>query len=289
MWHRAIFNSLGDDGVRSNLNVGDLLNIPICIPSILVQNKISDFLDKKCAEIDSLSEDIQKEIDLLEEYKKSVITEAVTKGLNPDVEMKDSGIEWIGKIPNHWKVKKIKYVSSEISEKKLMTMFDADYIGLENVKGYSNEIMFTDSEYEEGVQKYSHKGNVLFSKLRPYLAKVVICPKDSFTTGEFLELKTKEEISNSFLRYFMLNPMFINEVNLSTYGTKMPRADSAYITNRYTCLPNIEEQNQIAVLLDKKCSEIDKTISEKRQQLEVLAEYKKSLIYEYVTGKKEVI
>ena len=109
MWYRQIFNALGDSGVRSNLNVSELLDIKVTLPSFQEQQLIARFLDEKCGEIDLLISDIQKQIETLQEYKKSVITEAVTKGLDPNVEMKDSGVEWIGEIPKHWKVNKGKY------------------------------------------------------------------------------------------------------------------------------------------------------------------------------------
>ena len=290
MWHRNIFNHLGDSGVRSNLNAQELLNVSIAYPNITEQYKIADFLDQKCSEIDALTTDIQTQIETLEEYKKSVITEAVTKGLDPNVEMKDSGVEWIGKIPANWTVIKIKYLSNEVNQKKLMnTESMYSYLGLENLKSYSDEIIKTETDYDEGIQKFCHKGNVLFSKLRPYLAKVMICPYDTFATSEFLELSPSECVCDAnYLKYSMLNSSFINEVNLSTYGAKMPRADASYIKNIKICITNLDEQHRIADFLDQKCSEIDQTISEKQQQLETLAEYKKSLIYEYVTGKKEV-
>ena len=262
----------------------------IFFPLLQDQYKIADFLDQKCSEIDALIADIQTQIKTLEEYKKSVITEAVTKGLDPNVEMKDSGVEWIGKIPANWTVIKIKYLSNEVNQKKLMnTESMYSYLGLENLKSYSDEIIKTETDYDEGIQKFCHKGNVLFSKLRPYLAKVMICPYDTFATSEFLELSPSECVCDAnYLKYSMLNSSFINEVNLSTYGAKMPRADASYIKNIKICITNLDEQHRIADFLDQKCSEIDQTISEKQLQLETLAEYKESLIYEYVTGKKEV-
>jgi type I restriction enzyme, S subunit len=260
--------------------------LPVC--SLSEQQKIADFLDQKCSEIDALTADIKTQIETLEEYKKSVITEAVTKGLDPNVEMKDSGVEWIGKIPKEWNIKKIKYLSYESSQKKLMSNEDA-YLGLENVRSYSEKLIETDSLYDDGIQKFCKKGNVLFAKLRPYLAKVIICPFDTFSTGEFLELSTISTVLEPrFLKYSMLNTSFLNSVNLSTYGAKMPRADASYIVNMKICVPDLSQQRKIADFLDEKSSEIDLTISEKQQQLETLAEYKKSLIYEYVTGKKEV-
>lgn len=268
----------------------EMKKISIPSPSLDEQHKIADFLDQKCTKIDALTADIQTQIETLEEYKKSVITEAVTKGLDPNVEMKDSGVEWIGKIPANWTVIKIKFLSNEVNQKRLMnTESMYSYLGLENLKSYSDEIIKTETDYDEGIQKFCHKGNVLFSKLRPYLAKVMICPYDTFATSEFLELSPSECVCDAnYLKYSMLNSSFINEVNLSTYGAKMPRADASYIKNIKICITNLDEQHRIADFLDQKCSEIDQTISEKQQQLDTLAEYKKSLIYEYVTGKKEV-
>ena len=276
--------------LRHSFTEEQLGNINVPVPPFEEQRKIVDFLDKKCAEIDALTADIQTQIETLEEYKKSVITEAVTKGLDPNVEMKDSGVEWIGKIPANWTVIKIKYLSNEVNQKRLMnTESMYSYLGLENLKSYSDEIIKTETDYDEGIQKFCHKGNVLFSKLRPYLAKVMICPYDTFATSEFLELSPSECVCDAnYLKYSMLNSSFINEVNLSTYGAKMPRADASYIKNIKICITNLDEQHRIADFLDQKCSEIDQTISEKQLQLETLAEYKKSLIYEYVTGKKEV-
>ena len=121
LWHREIFNALGDNGVRSNLTSTDLLNIPICYPSVLEQKRIAAFLDSKCAEIDALSADIQSEIDTLEAYKRSVITEAVTKGLDKNAPMKDSGTQWLGCIPAHWNISRIgsvyKLRNTKVSDK----------------------------------------------------------------------------------------------------------------------------------------------------------------------------
>lgn len=268
-------------------NWQDMKKIVLPIPMYNEQQVVSDYLDQKCSEIDAISSDIQKQIAILEDYKKSVITEAVTKGLNPDVEMKDSGIDWIGKIPKYWKFSKIKYVVKEYSVNSFMNPDEDSYLGLENVIGYSSSIVLTKTEYTKSIQKKCKKGHLLFSKLRPYLAKVLICPFDGFCTSEFLELDSFEG-DVRFLYYFMLNSKFIDVVDLSTYGAKMPRANSEFIMGLNIAYPNKNEQKQLADYLDKKCSEIDAIVYEKKKQIEILAEYKKSLIYEYVTGKKEV-
>ena len=223
----------------------------------------------------------------LENYKCSIITETVTKGLNPNVEMKDSGVEWVGKIPAAWKCIKIKYLTKQRNEKAIFQPQIDKYIGLENVKSYSNEFIETESEYEESLQSICKKGDVLFNKLRPYLAKVLIVESDCFCTGEFLQFKVFEG-DKKFLWYSLLNPSFIEVVNSSTYGAKMPRANSEFICNMKIPVPPLSEQKSIVNFLDDKCAEIDKIIADKNEQLAALEEYKKSLIYEYVTGKKSV-
>ena len=109
LWKNQIFNALGDAGVRSSLNIADLLEIPLAFPPLIEQQRIADFLDRECEKIDKLKADIQAQIDTLEQYKRSVITEAVTHGLNPDVPMKDSGAGWMPIVPQHWRVEKLKY------------------------------------------------------------------------------------------------------------------------------------------------------------------------------------
>lgn len=262
-------------------------NFQIVLPPISEQNAIANYLDKKCAEIDKLTADIKTQIEVLESYKQSIITETVTKGLNPNVEMKDSGVEWLGKIPADWKCIKIKYLTKQRNEKAIFQPQIDKYIGLENVKSYSNEFIETESEYEESLQSICKKGDVLFNKLRPYLAKVLIVESDCFCTGEFLQFKVFEG-DKKFLWYSLLNPSFIEVVNSSTYGAKMPRANSEFICNMKIPFPPLYEQNAIANFLDDKCVEIDKIIADKNKQLATIEEYKKSLIYEYVTGKKSV-
>lgn len=261
--------------------------IKVPVPPVAEQEKIADFLDEKCAEIDKLSEDIQKQIDILNNYKKSVITRAVTKGLNLGVEMKDSGDERLDMIPANWDAKKLKFVTREIYENGLMVPENDKYIGMENVLSYSNDFHETNTEYEISFQKKCKKGVVLFGKLRPYLAKVIICPFTGFATGEFMQLSNFDGDSR-YLRYSLLNRTFIEFVNMSTYGAKMPRANSEYINNLKICIPPKDEQCKIADFLDNVCQKIDESIRLQQKQLSHLDTYKRSIIYEYVTGKKRV-
>ncbi len=271
----------------ANLSAENVGTYIIPYPPLVEQQRIADFLDEKCGEIDSIRSDVQREIEILTDYKKSVITEAVTKGLNSKAKLKDSGIEWIGKIPEGWNVKKLKYVTKIRTEKAHFSPDKDLYIGLENIVSWSNKLIETETEYIAAQYDVCKKGDVLFSKLRPYLAKAVISPKDAFCTGELLNFKFFDG-EKKFLWYYLLLEQFVEIVNASTYGAKMPRANADFIINQPIILPPLSEQKAIASYLDEKCSEIDAIIAEKQKQLETLEDYKKSLIFEYVTGKKEV-
>lgn len=266
-------------------------NISLPLPRIDLQNKIADYLDTQCSEIDATAEDIQKEISLLDDYKKSVITEAVTKGLNPDAEMKDSGIEWIGEIPKHWKVIRFKYIA--IVKSNLVApirYMNYPQIAPDVIEKNTGKIISHRSVEEANVDSWNHlfyKGQILYSKIRPVLNKVVIAPYDGLCSADMYPISAKENVR--FLQYIMLSAFFVKQVDLVTRDRiKMPKINQDELGNILLVWTSKEEQQQIADFLDSKCSEIDSLIADKKRQLDILADYKKSLIYEYVTGKKEV-
>lgn len=266
-------------------------NISLPLPRIDLQNKIADYLDTQCSEIDATAEDIQKEISLLEDYKKSVITEAVTKGLNPDAEMKDSGIEWIGEIPKHWKVIRFKYIA--IVKSNLVApirYMNYPQIAPDVIEKNTGKIISHRSVEEANVDSWNYlfyKGQILYSKIRPVLNKVVIAPYDGLCSADMYPISAKENVR--FLQYIMLSAFFVKQVDLVTRDRiKMPKINQDELGNILLVWTSKEEQQQIADFLDSKCSEIDSLIADKKRQLDILADYKKSLIYEYVTGKKEV-
>ncbi len=263
----------------------EMKSIILPIPSIDIQSRILRVLNKKIANIETLIANQQAQIEKLKEYKQSVITEAVTKGLDKTAPMKDSGVEWIGKIPESWKIEKIKFNASNRIEKSNGQNFQ--YIGLENIESFTGKFVETENAYDVTEANVAYKGDVLFGKLRPYLAKAFIAIKDIFASGEFA-IFCSDKIFNGFLRYYLISYGFLDSVNASTYGTKMPRANVDFIKNCYIVLPPFWLQQRIADYLNKKCADIDSLISIKQQKIEKLQEYKKSLIYEYVTGKKEV-
>lgn len=263
-----------------------LQNFRVLIPPTKMSG-IANFLDTKCAEIDKVVEKTRESIEEYKKLKQTVITEAVTKGVRGPRPMKPSGVEWIGDIPKTWEIIRIKYVTRQRNQKSTYNPSRDIYIGLENIIGLSNTLIETESQYEETEYCLCKKDDVLYSRLRPNLAKTIICPYDAFCTGElmvFSEFRGEKR----FFRYWLLGLGFRDNVVRSTYGTKMPRANPTYIVNLPMCFPSTGEQQEIADYLDAKCGEIDRLISKKEQLIAELEAYKKSLIYEYVTGKKEV-
>lgn len=263
----------------------EMKNIEIPVPSIKTQEDILSALRIKSKNISLLIFNQEQQIEKLKQYKQSLITEVVTKGLNPDVTMKDSGVKWIGKIPNNWQTKKIKYVAKIIDDKYLKGEYN--YIALENIESHSARFIKTDSVYDLVGTKMAYSDTVIFGKLRPYLAKVFLVKEITCVNNEFSVFKGLE-VTNEYLKYFMLGSRFIDTVNASTYGTKMPRANIGFISNLQITIPPFQEQQNIANYLDDKCAKIDRLIAIKQEKIDKLNDYKKSLIYEYVTGKREV-
>lgn len=195
---------------------------------------------------------------------------------------KDSGIDWIGKIPDIWRQTKLKYVTKIRSENGMYSPEQDSYIGLENIVSRSNKLIETETIYESALYSICKKGDILFNKLRPYLAKAIISPIDGFCTGELLNIKHFDG-EKRFLWYYLLSDKFIEVVNASTYGAKMPRANTDFILNLPVFLPPLPEQKKIADFLDAKCADIDQIRADVEKQIEILTDYKKSVITEAVT------
>ena len=272
--------------ILNNQFVGDF---SICIPKKLSeQEKIANFLDTQCSEIDAIAEDIQKEISLLEDYKKSAITEAVTKGLNPDAEMKDSKIFYLGQINKTWNLTKVGYCC-----KKLYRPFEpSDEALVCSNKGKVVPrgdtligLMTSDDNAMQGICKEdiaihgmdTWHGAIACSDYDGKITRVVhVCKADG---------------DNRFVVYWLQHLAFVGVYKLISNGVRGNTSDFRSwdkVADIYVPNPIKEEQQQIADYLDSKCSEIDSLIADKKRQLDILADYKKSLIYEYVTGKKEV-
>lgn len=286
----------------------------VWIPPLSEQTAIANFLDRKTALFDQAISIKQKQIELLKERRQILIHQAVTKGLNQDAQdlkigrisndenhpeipkssksssrpMKDSGVEWIGEIPEDWEVKRLKYVVSLVSDKMLSKGNPLNYIGMENIESWTGNYIATNSE-TEGLANYFKDGDILFGKLRPYLAKVFLAKEEGICTTEFLVYRNGNEIYNWYLHLLMLSFEFINLIDSSTYGSKMPRANSDFIGNQLIPIPPIKEQIEIADYIEKATTKIATAISLKEQEIEKLKEYKSTLINSAVTGKIKIV
>lgn len=285
-----------------NISYFDFGNTYLPLPTVCEQQQIADYLDTQCSEIDATAEDIQKEISLLEDYKKSVITEAVTKGLNPDAEMKDSGIAWIGDIPKDWDLLKIGYVTKEISDIDHYMPSDSDdidkvpYVMIGDLKENISQIDFESCKYISkkvyralSIKSKPEKENVIFAR---YATIGTVCFVDSekqlLVSYACLTVKANELIKGRFLFYYFKSNAFLEEVSQYVKSNTQGNIGKESLVRAKIVVPKLKEQTQIISYLDSKCSEIDAIIADKKRQFDILAEYKKSLIYEYVTGKKEV-
>lgn len=277
-------------GGRWTLNRETFTNFPILSPPKEEQDKIADFLDHNLSKIDKFIELTERQIELLKEQKEVIVNYAVTKGINKNVEYKDSGIDWIGDIPEHWEVTRLKYVLNNKTEKDRVLKDNQVYIGLANIESKTGSIINAnnDIKIESDSPKFK-EGDILFGKLRPYLSKVAIAPNNGLCSGEILVLRNKNSIVfKKYIFYRLLSYDFINIVNASTYGSKMPRAEWSFISSLKINVPPKKEQEEIVAYIEKETSKIDRTIEFYKRQIELIKEYRTSLIASAVTGKIDV-
>lgn len=279
-------------GGQPNISQTKIKNQYYLQPTFAEQKRIAAFLDVKCAEIDALIADVQAQIDVLEQYKRSVITETVTKGLNPDVEMKDSGIEWVGVIPAHWPVHPVYTYFGERKNKNKFGTED-NLLSLSYGRVIRKDINTSEGLLPESFNTYNivETGDIIIRptdlqndkrSLRTGLVK-----EHGIITSAYIDLCPIKKVDSRYFHFLLhaydVMKVFYNMGNGVRQGLNY---------SEFSCLmvfePTYREQVEIADFLDAKVTEIDGIIGQKKEQLEVLDSYKKSLIYEYVTGKKEV-
>lgn len=302
MYYHEVFNHLGGDGVRSALNAKDMLSLPIPNISAVEQARIADYLDKKCSKIDAIIEKQQEIIEKLKEYKLSVITEAVTKGLNPDVELKDSGVESIGFVPKEWKICRLRNIGvpqNGISKGGEFFGSGDPFVSYGDVyKNYSlpNCIEGLIQSTEDEKEKYSvEEGDIFFTRTSETIDEVgfsCVCEKtipNATFAGFLIRIRPfNNSLFTGFAKYYFRSnhhrKYYAKEMNLVTRAS----LGQDLLKSVPVLLPPNEEQRFIAEYLDKKCAQIEHMIKNKEILIQRLSEYKKSLIYEVVTGKKEV-
>lgn len=295
--------SLANGNTQFNLNAGIVSNFVLPLPSLLSQQKIADYLDKTCGEVDEMVALQETMIEELKAYKQSVITEVVTKGLNPNAPMRNSGIDWIGDIPEHWGIQRLKtlgWTQNGISQSGDYFGEDYEYPFISYSDAYKNYSLPYPSgranSSEEDRQKYSLiEGDVLFTRTSETIEEIGFASTCIETipnvvySGFLIRFRpTSENLFKGFSKYYFRSQVhrayFVKQMNIVTRAS----LGQDLLKNLVVLLPPLDEQRAIASYLDTKCSEIDSLIALKQAKIDELKEYKKSVIYEYVTGKKEV-
>jgi len=270
---------------QASLNLEDMLKFVFSFPPLQEQKTIATYLDIATAKIDTLIEKQTRLIALLKEKRQAVISTAVTRGLDSSVPMKESGVEWLGEIPVGWEVKKLKYNLTLQTKKVEIT--NQQVIALENIAGWSGKYVATNSKYQ-GDDVEFQSGDILFGKLRPYLAKVYKADEEGVAFGDILVYRPNQFTDATFAFYTMISETFIDIVDGSTYGSKMPRASVDFVSDMPMATPAKQEQEKIANYLDDKTQKIDNLITKATKAIDLLKERRTALISAVVTGKVDV-
>lgn len=294
-------NMIARGATMSRISRSQLGQFWLAFPNIEEQQAIANFLDKECAQIDSIAANLEKQITLLQQYKKSLITETVTKGLNQFVPMKDSGIEWIGSIPKHWVTKRVKYVSKKIGSGKT-PKGGAEVYEDEGITFIRSQNVYDDGLHLDDVKYISsaidaemcttrlETGDVLFNITGASIGRccVYTLNERGNVNQHVCIIRTNFLCSNEFLRYVMNSDIGKMQTARSQMGGNRDSLTFEQIGQFVLALPPLDEQQKIVDYLDKQLEETNGVILTKAQQLSVLQQHRKSLIYEYVTGKKRV-
>lgn len=296
-----VFYNMGN-GVRQGLNYDEFAKLMVYSPSDTEQQRIAEFLDRECGKIDGLKADIQAQIDTLEQYKRSVITEAVTHGLNPSAPMKDSGIPWVDEVPQNWGIRRVKYIATCLKKGNGITkediVEDGDTLCIRYGEIYTKyNLSFFECTTRTNKERISSKqyftqGDILFAgtgELIEEIGKniVYLGTGDCLAGGDIIILKHKQNAR--YLNYALNSECVQAQKSCKKAKLKVVHISAFEIGNIKIALPPLDEQQEIADYLDNKCAAIEQIIADKKSQIETLDGYKKSLIYEYVTGKKEVV
>lgn len=291
-------NMLGKGTTFLELSTSDLSNYKIPFPAKKEQQAIADYLDVECARIDGIVTIQHQIIERLKEYKKSVITEAVTRGLNPNAPMKDSGIEWIGKIPEHWEVRRIKtlgeYRNGLTYNPENMVDESSGTLVLRSSNIQNGKIVLDDNVFVN---------NIIPEQLLVHKGDIIICSRNGSRELVGKNALIKEDIMASFGAFMMIfrtnYPEYISYIlNSAIFGYYLSTFFTATINQltgsnfgnmQIVFCPDLNEQQEIIDYLDRECARIDAIIEKRERMIELMTEYKKSLIYECVTGKKEIV
>lgn len=281
-------------GTQPNVNQFKVSNIAISIPSREEQQRIVTYLDTKLSKIDHQISLLTSKRDAYLRLKKSIINHAVTHGLNPNVKMKDSGIEWIGEVPEHWEVKRLKNVvecnaksfgenTPKDSIIKYVEISDVDHVhGINNIQS----LMF--GEAPSRARRITQKGDIIISTVRTYLKAIAKIEDDDIIVSTGFAVLHPTKCNGEYLAYYILSESFINRVEMLSKGTSYPAINASDLVSINVLIPPLPEQHAIATYLDDKCAKIDTIVSNLDKQISRYVDLKRSLIDEVITGKRAV-
>lgn len=296
-------NTLAKTSAQSGVYMGDLASIKVTVPSFLEQQAIASYLDKKCAEIDKAIATQQRRIELLQELRQNIITRAVTRGINPDVPLKDSGVEWIGMVPEHWEIKRIKHC--------------ANIFGRIGFRGYTTEDLVSEGEgpitlspsnmqgkmnydscsylswykYNESPEIQIYNGDVLFVKTGSTYGKsayVENLPMEATINPQIVVFKDFNNCNSKFFYYMLTTHVVQNQVDNTVIGSTIPTIGQEKIRNYVLPIPPFNEQQAIVAYIESETGKLDKQVAKANRQISLLQELKQSIITEVVTGKRKV-
>lgn len=286
-------DSISSGSTFDSVSVAEIKNACYVFPEITEQQKIADYLDKRCEKIDTAIDNQKQIIEKLKEYKQSSITETVTKGLNPNVKLKDSGIEWIGSIPEHWEIKKLKYlfkIKKNIAGKEGFDILSVTQSGIK-----IKDISTNEGQIAQDYSKYQivNIDDFIMNHMDLLTGYVDCSHFNGVTSPDYRVFCQIEPTTNSNLYYnYIFQQCYKNKIfyglGQGVSGLGRWRLPSDMFLNFTLPQPPLSEQKEIAEYLDTKCNQIDEAIKQKEETISKLEEYKKSLIFECVTGKKEV-
>lgn len=284
------------DGIRDGKNISYLqfgaLNLPI--PHVNEQTLIAQFLDRETAKIDDLIAEQEKLITLLDEKRQAMISHAVTKGLNPNAPMKDSGVEWLGEVPESWEVglfNRYVYVIEGLVNPEQPPYLNMTLIAPNHIESGTGRIIYTETALEQSAEsgKYLCKeGDVIYSKIRPALRKACLATKDSLCSADMYPLRTNSKLENRFLLYFILSEPFSALAVLESDRVAMPKINRESLKAVFLAVPPRHEQTEIVTYLNNQTTKIDTLKSEAQRGIELLKERRSALISAAVTGKIDV-
>lgn len=279
--------------IRMRIPMDKFGSLYIPVAPVEEQERIAEFLDKKCGEIDGLIADIKTQVQTLEQYKRSVITEAVTKGLNPSAQMKDSGAGWMPFVPAHWLVEKIKYHlrirgQKNMGDRQVLSLYRDYGVVPKDSRDDNHNVTSEDTS----TYRFVRVGDFVVNKMKTWQGSVAVSQYEGIVSPAYYVYEFTDNLFNKrYFHYLLRNKTYTTEFMRLSGGIRVGQWDlpAEAFENTVVLIPPTVEQKEIADYLDNKCAQIEELIFAKQSQIETLESYKKSLIYEYVTGKKEVV